>query len=357
MDQCTITLTRVCNLRCTFCYAQGTKYKCKDELSFADFKKIVDFSERSGIKNIVLTGGEPTLYPHLLEAIRYIKSKSARMVPAITTNGIRLSDGDFCHALVANGLKYVDISLKGATGDECREETGIDCFEQQMKAIRNMTETGIEVTCSIILTKQSIGSFCATVRKACQNGARQISFTFEIDNMKSSKTNEDYLIEHNPFPLIESFMLKTEKLNSMLEDWWIEYSFPFCIYTQDQLTHLSGKLAYPCQIHKNNGITFDTRLNAIPCNMYFDTILGKLGRDFVSLSDYQNGINGLLSKGRKYMEIKRMPSQNCKDCRHFENCLGGCPVVWKNYSYDALMAFKSKFYSEKSSSEMEPCAF
>lgn len=344
MDQCTITVTRSCNLRCGFCYAQKTGYRREDVLQFEDFKRIIDFCSEEKIRNIVFTGGEPTLYPKLLDALKYIKAKGNSMIPAMATNGIELCDNDFCRSIVESGLEYVDISLKGKDGIDCRDATGRDCYEQQMTAIKNISQTGIEFTCSIILTRLNIDSYCNLVRSACQKGARQISFTFEIDNLSSSERDENYLREHNPFALIESFMSSIEELNSITKDWWIEYSFPLCVYTEEQMVQLAGKFACPCQVHKGNGITFDTKLNAIPCNMYFDLVIGKLGKDFSSLSSYQDVVERSLKLEKAILKTKAMPSPNCTRCIHFENCQGGCPVTWKNYSYDALMKFKSKYY-------------
>lgn len=47
-------------------------------------------------------------------------------------------------------------------------------------------------------------------------------------------------------------------------------------------------MAFPCQIHNENGITFDTELNLIPCNMYFENKIGRLGSDFLSYEDFKN---------------------------------------------------------------------
>lgn len=45
-------------------------------------------------------------------------------------------------------------------------------------------------------------------------------------------------------------MMQVEELNSITEEWWIEYSFPLCVYTEEQLNILEGKMAFPCQIQQ-----------------------------------------------------------------------------------------------------------
>lgn len=344
MDQCTITLTRDCNLRCKFCYAQKTGYGHEDALPVDEVLRIVDFCDRSKIKNIVLTGGEPTLYPALFDVLRYIKSKESGMVSALVTNGIKFKDEVFCRSLVDCGLMYVDISLKGRDGQGCVDSTGVNCFWSQIKAIENVSKSGIDFTCSMVLTKQNICRFCDMVRTAFRHGARAFSFTFEIDNIMSDKRDESYLQERNPFFLIETFLANVKELNSITEDWWIEYSLPMCAYTERQLSLLEDKFACPCQIHKGNGMTLDTKMNAIPCNMFFDLSLGKFNKDFVSLDSYQHMIQTRLQQEGVLLEVKQMPSLNCKTCQYWEKCMGGCPVTWRNYSFDALMKFKATYY-------------
>lgn len=80
-----LELSRVCNLRCVYCYASsGTALK--NELSFAELQRVVDQAEDLGAKKIiVLGGGEPLLYPHLFEIIEYVRKKG--LIADLFTNG------------------------------------------------------------------------------------------------------------------------------------------------------------------------------------------------------------------------------------------------------------------------------
>lgn len=344
--QCTITLTRSCNLRCDFCYAQKTYYRPGDVLPFAGFKRIVDFCEVAGVKYIVLTGGEPTLYPQLFDALQYIGTRTRKMIPALTTNGIRLRNKSFCSRLVECGLEYVDISLKGQDGAACLSATQTDCFDYQMEAIHNIAAVGVNFTCSIVLTQNNIDSFCNIVRAAYCHGAKQISFTFQIDNDDSDTKNESYLLNHNPFALVETFISQVDVLNSITRDWWIEYSLPMCAYTEKQINILSGKFAAPCQVRVGNGITFDTQMKAIPCNMYFDSILATLGEEFSTITEYQDIWRTSLRRRKAFSSLRSMPSSDCESCKYFMKCMGACPITWRNYSYSSFRRFKSRYYDE-----------
>ena len=343
IEQCTITLTRKCNLRCNFCYAKNTEYLEESTIKFENLKRIIDFCNEACVRYIVFTGGEPTLYSGLFDILKYIKRQENKMIPTIATNGILLENKEFCESLINNGIEYIDISLKGKNGKECCKTAGFDCFLQQEKAIRNLSTLPIEFTCSVVLTNENIESLCDIVKNARANGAKQFSFTFMIDNIKSEFCEESYLKWHNPFPLIDSFMSQIKILNSITEEWWIEYSFPMCIYPPDQLKILEGKMAHPCQVHTETGITFDTDMNLIPCNMYFENRIGRLDTDFSSYAEFLDFIQNSIYR-TTIDQLKQLPSTVCKSCKFLKLCYGGCPVTWKNYSFDVLNDYKDKYY-------------
>lgn len=254
-----------------------------------------------------------------------------------------LENRKFCNELATNGVSYVDISLKGKNEEECKALVGVACFELQNRAVQNLSDLSLEYTCSMVLTKENIGSLCDTVRNSIENGAKQFSFTFVIDNEKFEYDEDTYWKKNNPFALIENFMMQVDELNEITEEWWIEYSFPLCIYTEEQLEVLKGKLAFPCQIHNENGITFDTELNLIPCNMHFENKIGRLGSDFSSYEEFKgwrekNIYRDVIDKLKKY------PSEECKECNKLDVCYGGCPVIWKNFNYNAIQKHKREYY-------------
>ena len=112
-----------------------------------------------------------------------------------------------------------------------------------------------------------------------------------------------------------------------------------CVCTEEQLNLLKGWLATPCQIHLKNAVTFNTKMELLPCDMYIYQQLGKFGRDFSSYQEFLSLIEN--SKYSKTMEsIRKLPSDECITCKHLDICYGGCPVLWKNYSFSALKEFK-----------------
>lgn len=85
-----LELSRLCNLRCIYCYAaSGTALK--DELSLAEILDVIDQAVKLGTKKIiVLGGGEPLIYPDLFTVIEYIRGKN--LLVDLFTNGLTLSE-------------------------------------------------------------------------------------------------------------------------------------------------------------------------------------------------------------------------------------------------------------------------
>lgn len=54
IKQCSIVLTRDCNLRCTFCYVKSAGYVADNRIEYDDLKSIVNFCCEAKVKYIIL---------------------------------------------------------------------------------------------------------------------------------------------------------------------------------------------------------------------------------------------------------------------------------------------------------------
>lgn len=105
-----IHLGTLCNNLCPFCMS-GFSRDTKDP--WASFERVREelrhFHER-GCRGVGFLGGEPTVYPRIVEAVAYAKSLGYSMI-SVCTNGTRLSNPDFCRRLVDAGLTRVTLSV------------------------------------------------------------------------------------------------------------------------------------------------------------------------------------------------------------------------------------------------------
>ena len=114
-----LEVTKRCNLRCRFCFANGGSID--DELSLETLKSAVsDIVAKRGNVLLQLSGGEPTLRHDLPELVRFAKAAGCSYVQ-LNTNGIRLAeDEEYAKSLKDAGLDIVFLQFDG-TDDKIYE--------------------------------------------------------------------------------------------------------------------------------------------------------------------------------------------------------------------------------------------
>jgi MoaA/NifB/PqqE/SkfB family radical SAM enzyme len=110
------TITNSCNLRCRMCgqwSEEGYIYnRVKDpgsQMKLADWKRLVDEAAAHKIAFILIRGGEPFLYPGMIELMEYIHSKGIFI--SIDTNGTMLEK--YAADLVRIGTMHITFSVDG----------------------------------------------------------------------------------------------------------------------------------------------------------------------------------------------------------------------------------------------------
>lgn len=79
-----IEFSRACNFRCPYCYIPHEQEE-KEELSREELKEVILQAKELGARKIIILGGEPSIYPHLPEMIRFLGSEG--LEAEMFTNG------------------------------------------------------------------------------------------------------------------------------------------------------------------------------------------------------------------------------------------------------------------------------
>ncbi len=66
-----IEFSRICNFRCSYCYVPE-KQECKGELTKDEIKGVILQAKDLGARKIIILGGEPSIYPHLPEMLKFL---------------------------------------------------------------------------------------------------------------------------------------------------------------------------------------------------------------------------------------------------------------------------------------------
>jgi len=145
----TVDLTNRCNMMCTPCFMDANQVGYVHELGFEEIKAILDravsFKPRRQII-VLLSGGEPTLSPHFLDAIAYAKKIGFYRVLA-ATNGIRFAQSEeFTRRARAAGLHGSYLQFDGVTEEKNRHRGVGNLLEVKLRAIENMAKVGMKTT-------------------------------------------------------------------------------------------------------------------------------------------------------------------------------------------------------------------
>lgn len=131
-----IALNGACNLDCSFCYVDGSR---GGEWEINQLKRIFDEAIGLGMEKIQLSGGEPTLYRHLPEAVEYLHQRAIEIL--LVTNGTIMTP-QLAQMLHDNRV-IVGISLESiveTVDDGLTRVPG--AFQKKMQAVQMLKEVG-----------------------------------------------------------------------------------------------------------------------------------------------------------------------------------------------------------------------
>jgi 7,8-dihydro-6-hydroxymethylpterin dimethyltransferase len=144
----TIDLTNRCNMMCDPCFMDANQVGFVHELSWKEIKEILDNATKIKPKRqivIQFSGGEPTLSPHLIKAIRYAHEIGYNTVQ-VATNGIRFGQSkEFAKEAADAGLQYAYLQFDGISNEANSHRKVGNLFEVKLQAIANLHEAGVGI--------------------------------------------------------------------------------------------------------------------------------------------------------------------------------------------------------------------
>lgn len=109
IDSVYLHVNSACNLHCLGCYSYVENRNTRNELSFDEWKCVIDDLSLLGVKNIVISGGEPFLRKDLREICKYIKETVNGSLEVISNGTMNISD----YEVVLPYIDALNISIDG----------------------------------------------------------------------------------------------------------------------------------------------------------------------------------------------------------------------------------------------------
>ena len=242
LDSVYFNLTKNCNLKCIYCYANAGNTAIKDikDQSLEFWQKTIDqLFDLNKNANINITGGEPTLYKYFWNVVEYAKNRDFKLT--LITNGTNSKEEDI--------KKYLDyfISIKVSI-DSLREEVnsltrGKNSLFLAKNFIDILIENGIKPTIMVVVSKYNKRYLYELNDKYKSSAIIRYQPMYNIgrgDKLNSiSISAKDYY-----------YSLKSKNIERMTED--INYKrnmkYMWCGMGKNVLSIEANGAVYPCQL-------------------------------------------------------------------------------------------------------------
>ncbi len=243
--RCELILTDRCNFKCPYC--RGVKSEYTGDLTYGEAAQTVKLWSDHGLKNIRFSGGEPTLWPGLVDLVEYSKRCGVKRI-AISTNG-SASFFKYCE-LIESGVNDISVSFDAccsATGDVMAGKEGLyEIVTANIKFLSKMTY----VTVGVVLTEQNANEINEISQKAVDLGVTDVRLITAAQLDKHLPPVVSYPKGKKAYPILKYRMKNiiekkpirgiSEKDNTkcplVLDDMAVlqDKHFPFIIYLREQ---------------------------------------------------------------------------------------------------------------------------
>ncbi|GMW02976.1 MAG: hypothetical protein AMXMBFR84_41120 [Candidatus Hydrogenedentota bacterium] len=172
-------LGQTCNLRCYFCYflnrIEDAHHVEHPFMSIEKSKEMCTILRNFyGCTSIDIQGGEPTIYPGILDLITHCRNIGLH--PTLITNGLVLAKIDKLKEFKDAGIRDFLVSLHGIgeIHDEvvCRKGS----YEKIIQAIENMVELEIPFRFNCTMSKPVVPIIPEIAKKAIHYGANAVNY-------------------------------------------------------------------------------------------------------------------------------------------------------------------------------------
>src|SRR6266436_8763711 len=144
----TVDLTNRCNMMCDPCFMDANQVGFVHELSWEDITMVLD--NAISIKprrqmSVQFSGGEPTISPYFLDAVRYARQVGYNSVQA-ATNGIEFAKSpELCKQAAEAGLRYAYLQFDGIGNAANSHRLVGNLFDVKLRAIENLYSNGVDI--------------------------------------------------------------------------------------------------------------------------------------------------------------------------------------------------------------------
>jgi pyrroloquinoline quinone biosynthesis protein E len=164
-------LTYGCPLHCPYCSNPLELAAYRDELTTAEWQRVLAEARELGVLQLHLSGGEPLLRRDLAEIVR--TAGELGLYTNLITSALGLTSRR-AEQLRAAGLDHVQISVQADEAALSDRLAGTPSFERKLSAARLVKELGWPLTLNVVLHRQNLDRVDRILDLAVQLGADRL---------------------------------------------------------------------------------------------------------------------------------------------------------------------------------------
>src|SRR4030081_1969735 len=296
----TVDLTNRCNMMCDPCFMDANQVGYVHELTWEEIKTVLDNAitiKPRRQMSVQFSGGEPTLSPSFLDAVRYAKKVGYNSVQA-ATNGIEFAKSkDFSKAAFEAGLRYAYLQFDGIGNDANSHRQVGNLFDVKLRAIDNMHQAGIEIVLVTTIVNNLNNDQVGPIVKFAMENPKKISFV-SFQPVSFTGRDEDITPERRltqrsqPSHLAEGVSQQVGKVEPTRD--WFPISFIATFAGFSDLVHGPDSQwgALSCGCHPNCGVGTAIMINKetkewAPVPRFLDA--QQLVKDVTAITDAARG--------------------------------------------------------------------
>ena len=165
-------LTHRCPLQCPYCSNPVELAAARGELAAAEWARVFEEAAASGVLQLHLSGGEPTLRADLPDIVRH--AREVGLYTNLITAGVLL-DAERLDRLALAGLDHVQLSLQGtdpATAERIGGYRG--GHAKKLAAAALVRAAGLPLTLNAVVHRQNLDQLDAMIALAVELGAERL---------------------------------------------------------------------------------------------------------------------------------------------------------------------------------------
>ena len=287
-------------MMCDPCFMDANQVGFVHELSWEDIKTMLDNALR--IKphrqmSVQFSGGEPTLSPYFLDAVRYCVEIGYKSTQA-ATNGIEFAKSkEFCEKAAAAGLRYAYLQFDGI-GNAANSHRAVgNLFDVKLRAIENLHSSGVDIVPVITLINGINNEQVGRIIQFALDNPKKISFlSFQpvsFTGRDEAVTDERRFAQRYTLSHLAHDVKNQTGLGEPTRDW---YPISFMGTFSDWADLVHGPAAdwghLSCGCHPNCGVGMGLMIDketkeAVPVTAFLNG--DRLARDIQRINDAARG--------------------------------------------------------------------